>query len=235
MTLANLNTLINFLCDTSDTQFTVANKLILFNNAYERIVGWLINADGTAQFDDTNYSNFPIGTYTMVAGQGVYSFNDKFLQFLDVQVKDSGGNFNIIKPIDQYEFDNSLPLREAFETDGLPVYYDKLSDDSIELFPAPSAGDCTLASGLRIYFKRTASIFSASDWTTGSAVPGFASTFHELLAYMVAVIYCQKLKKDRVALYEKEIDEMKKELIANYSAREKDKKHVMTMEPINFR
>jgi hypothetical protein len=234
MTLANLNTLINYLCDTSDTQFTAANKLILFNSSYERVAGWLINADGTAQFDDTNYSNFPVGTYTMVAGQGKYSFNDKFLQFQDAQVKDAGGSFNIIKPIDQSEF-GDIPLREAFKTDGLPIYYDKLSDDTIELFPAPSAGACTLISGLRIYFKRTASIFSSSDWSTGTSVPGFASPYHEILAYMVAVVYCQKHKKDRVPLYEKRIDSIKKELIDAYSAREKDKRHVMTMEGINFR
>jgi hypothetical protein len=52
---------------------------------------------------------------------------------------------------------------------------------------------------------------------------------------MVAVIYCEKLKKDRVGLYEKRVDEMKKELIELYSSREKDKRHVMTMESINFR
>jgi len=234
MTLANINTLINFLCDTTDTAFTAANKLILFNNAYERVVGWLINADGTAQFDDTNYSNFPIGTYTMVAGQGIYSFNDRFLQLMDVQVKDAGGDFNIIKPIDQSEF-GDIPLREAFETDGLPVYYDKLSDDSIELFPAPSADDTTLASGLRLYFKRTADTVSSAEWTSGTIVPGFASPYHEILGYMVAVDYCQKYKKDRVALYEKKIMELKDELILQYSQREKDKRKVMTMNPIMHR
>lgn len=235
MTITNLNLETRFLCDATTTSYAAADLLRRINMAYEQVVGWLINADGTAQFDDTNYSAFPIGTYTMVADQAKYSFNDKFLQIINVQIKDAGGEFNIIKPIDQEEFSNDIPLEEAFETSGLPVYYDKLSDDTIKLYPAPSATDTTLTSGLKIYFKRTADLFTTDDVSTGTKEPGFASPYHHILAYMAAIPYCMKYKKDRVQVYELEIERLKKGLINLYSQRERDKKKVMTIAPINFR
>jgi len=136
---------IDALCDSDTTSYTVAEKTRRVNNSLEQVIGWLINADGAWQWDDTNNTDLPIGTQTLVAAQKTYTFNDKFLQLLEVQVKDVNGNWIILKPIDQREYSDTEPLDEAFETDGLPLYYDKVSDDTIKLYPAPSATSCTLA------------------------------------------------------------------------------------------
>jgi hypothetical protein len=218
---------IDSLCDTSSTSYPINDKTRRVNNALEQVVGWLINADGTWQFDDSNNSDLPIGTQTLVAAQSAYTFNDKFLQLEEVQIEDIDGNWRIIQPIDQKEFSDSNPLSEIYENDGLPVYYDKVSEDTIKLYPAPSATDCTLVNGLKIKFKRTAHLFTAADTT---AVPGFASPFHIILAYMAAISYCMTYKKDRVSLYEKKVMELKDELIKHYSRREKDKRGIMTFE-----
>ncbi len=216
---------IDALCDTTSTSYPINDKTRRVNNALEQVIGWLINADGTWQFDDSNYTDLPIGTQTLVAAQSAYTFNDKFLQLEEVQIKDIDGNWRIIQPIDQKEFSDSNPLSEIYINDGLPEYYDKISEDTIKLYPAPAATDCTLVNGLKIKFKRTAHLFVAGDTT---AVPGFASPYHIILAYMAALSYCMTYKKDRVALYEKKIMELKDELIKHYSRREKDKRGIMT-------
>ena len=224
------------LCDADTTSYSAADMLRRVNNAYEQVVGWLINADGKWQFDDTNYGDFPIGTFTLVDSQGKYSFNDKFLQIIDVQIKDVNGKYNIITPIDQKDFETGFPLREQFSTDGYPFFYDKLSSDTIELLPAPDNGvTVTLDAGLRIYFKRTADIFTSAQVTTGTKIPGFDSTFHVILSYMAAVPYCMSYKKDRVALYQSEVIRLKDEILQQYTKRSKDERNHMTSEFIAHR
>ena len=245
MTIADINSETRSLCDADTTSYIAADLLRRVNNAYEQVVGWLLTADGTWQWDDTNYSDLPIGVQTLVASQSAYTFNDKFLQLLEVQIKDVNGIWQIIKPIDQKEYSDTDPLDEAFKTAGLPEYYDKVSDDTIKLYPAPSATNCTLASGLKIKFKRTADLFTTAQVNTGTKVPGFASPYHSILSYMAAIPYCMIYKKDRVVEYKRVVGSidprspyyggLAKELVELYSQREKDKRKVMTMASIAFR
>lgn len=241
-TIIDINAEARSLADADTTSYPAATLLRRINAAYERVVGWIINVDGTWQFDDSNYSDLPIGTQTLVAAQKAYTFNDKFLQILEVQVKDVNGNWRILKPIDQIEYSNETPLDETFKTDGLPLYYDKVSEDTIKLFPAPDAGvSVTLASGLKIKFKRTADLFLESVPGTpdnASKIPGFISTHHYILSYMAALPYCMSYKKDRVATYERIIGDfdkpmgMKKDILMAYALREKDVRNIMTMAPV---
>jgi hypothetical protein len=121
---------------------------------------------------------------------------------------------------------------------GFPEYYDLFADDSFRLYPAPSATYCTLASGYRVWFKRTSSAFlettpGTPDNTTKT--PGFASPFHIILAYMNAIPYCMSYKKDRVVLYEKKVMDLKTEIINHYSKREKEKRKQITLNSTPFR
>ena len=222
------------LCDADNTSYpldpTVTRR---FNIALERVIAWILEADGTWQWDDTNHSDLPIGTQTLVNSQSQYSFNDKFLEIEEVQIKDEDGNWHILQPIDQKEYSDSEPLSEAFKTDARPVYYDKVADDTIQLFPAPDNGtSVTLSSGLKIKYRRTADLFTTSDT---DQVPGFPSPYHVILSYMAAIPYCMTYKKDRVVMYQNEIERLKQGLIKIYSRREQDKRKVMTMRTRSFR
>lgn len=237
--IADINQEARDLCDANTTSYPAATLLRRINAAYERVIGWIINSDGTWQFDDSNYSDLPIGTQTLVDSQSAYTFNDKFLQILEVQIKDVNGNWKILKPLDQVDYSGETPIDEIFETTGLPIYYDKVSEDTIKLLPAPDNGiSVTLTSGLKIKFKRTADLFTTAQVTTGTKVPGFISTYHYILSYMAALPYCQSYKKDRVATYERIIGDfdkpigMKKGILEAYALREKDVKNIMTMAPI---
>ncbi|HEC65755.1 MAG TPA: hypothetical protein ENI23_10695 [bacterium] len=240
MTIADVEAEARALCDADTTSYSAPDMLRRVNNAYEQVVGWLINADGKWQFDDTNYGDFPIGTFTLVSGQGKYSFNDKFLQIIDVQIKNVNGKYRIIHPIDQKDLQSlnpfTFPLRERFAIDGYPIFYDKISSDTIELLPAPDNGiTVTLDAGLRIYFKRTADLFTSAQVTTGTKVPGFDSTFHVILSYMAAVPFCMSYKKDRVALYQSEVIRLKGEILEQFTKRSKDERNSMTSEFIAHR
>lgn len=235
-TIADINAEARALCDADSTSYTAADLLRRINYAYEQVIGWILDADGTWQWDDTNYTNLPVGTQTLVNAQKAYSFNDKFLEIESVQVKDVNGNWIILKPIEQRQWSDTQPLEEDFETDGLPEYYDKVSDDTIKLYPAPDNGvSVTLASGLKVKFRRTADVYTSAQVTTGTKEPGFASPYHVILSYMAALPYCLNYKKDRVPMIEKRIMELKADLITHYTKRSKDETSQMTMGGINFR
>ena len=242
MTIADINAETRDLCDADTTSYPAAALLRRVNNAYEDVVSWIINSDGVWQFDDVNFTTYPIGTLTLTAGTGRYAFNDRFLQLEEVQIRNSAGDYIILDPIDQKEYSNYWPLTEDFETAGFPQYYDKVADDTIQLFPPPAAASVTLTNGLRIRFKRTADLYTTAQVTTGTKVPGFASPFHVILSWMAARPFCAVYKKDLVPWLNtmigdltKEPSGMKAEIINHYGRRQKDQRKIATMRSIQYR
>ena len=218
--------------DTDLNNYKIADIIRRVNAADEEIVGLLINADGTWRFDDTNYTTLPIGLADLTEGQSSYTFQDQFLSVETVKVKDIYGHWHIIDPRDQSEMD--IPLEDYLLVNDFPQFYVK-EGNTINLYPAPAATVVATGvgnSGLKIEFQRTASVFTTTDTTKQ---PGFATPYHIILAYMAALPYCMTYKKDRVTLIQAKILELKKELIALYSRREKDRRKVMRMKPIRFR
>lgn len=223
---------IDFICDTTDTSYPRIDKTREVNEAGKSLALKIINADGTWQFDDTNYTDLPKGTGTLVASQSSYSFNSDYLDILSVKVLDINNNWKIVKPLDQSDLD--FPIEDLLEEDGLPEYYDKIGD-SIILYPAPSATYTTLTNGLKVEFKREFKPFAAVTTTADDETePGFACE-HDILAYMAALPYCMKYKKELVNVILNTIAEKEKTILRHYGQREKDKRKVMTCKPINFR
>lgn len=219
-----------FLCDTDTTAYPLNDIVREINAAYEEVIGWLIHADGVWQFDDENYSTLNEGTTDLVSGQSDYSIASTFLDIEWVKVKDKNGYWQMLTPIDQSQ--TSHPLEDYLITNGFPCYYDK-QGDSIRLYPAPDNGvSVTLSAGLKVGFQRTASLFTNADTTK---VPGFVSPYHAILSYMAALPYCMKYKKDRIGLYTQKILQLKTDLIAHYSQREKDARKMMSTGSISFR
>lgn len=231
-TITDINLEARALCDANSTSYPDAVLLRRINQAYEYIVGKIISSDGTWQFDDSNYTDLPIGTANLVADQQDYSFDVRFLDIERVEVKQANGIWFEVLPFDKSNI--GFALEEFMKTSGLPVYYDK-QGESILLYPAPSASQTTLTNGLKVHYKRTASIFSTAEVTTGTKTPGFASPWHMILAYKAAIPYCMSYKKDRVALYENEAMKMENEIIKHYSLREKDVRKQITTNQIAFR
>ena len=204
-----------------------ADLLRRINTAYEEVVGMILRLDGLWQFDDTNYTSFPIATTTLVAGQQDYTFNSAHLEIEGVSVLDDTGIWHKLRPIDDQSQIGVDPT-EYRKDDGLPVEYDK-QGSSLVLYPGPASGSVTLASGLKVFFKRTADIFTSAQVTTGTKEPGFASPFHMILAYKAALPYAISYKKDRVPALIDQILRFEKGLKQHYGLREQDRRKQITM------
>lgn len=218
-TLQGLKQDIDFLCGTNDTAYTENDKVRNINRWAYRVVTWIYRASGTWQFDDSNKTDFPIATTTLVASQQDYELPSDLLKIERVEVLDSDGNYRKLKAIDQSQIDQALT--EFKESDGLPQYYD-LVGNSLFLYPAPAAADVTTSAGLKIHFLREIDVFTGSDTTQE---PGFAEPFHRLLSlgaaydWLVANGTQQRLQNVR-----QEIEIMREELAAFYKDRNRDVK-----------
>lgn len=226
MTIADINAEIRTLTDTDSTSLTDAVLLRRVNAAYEEVVGKLIAINQSWAFGDTNYTALPTGLQNIVNSQAEYQFNSGYLDVLRVEVKDINGYWHPLEPIHL----NDIPVGQAdwHSVDGIPTYYEK-REDFLILYPAPDTTKVTATSGLKVFFQRTADVFTSAQVSTGTKVPGFASPFHILLAYKAALPYCLSYKKDRVPMVQAEVMRLEKELINFYSGRARDERHVMTM------
>lgn len=228
---------IDFLVGTDSTSYPTAQKTRNINQWYYKVVSWILAAESTWEWDDSNYTDFPIGLTTMVASQEDYTLPMAVstgtcggasastsnpattLKLLGVSVKDSGGNWRKLKRVDESEL-RSADLEEVYKTAGMPIYYKELGN-SIKLLPAPTAAATTLSCGLKIYFQRTMDEFTASDTTQQ---PGFAATFHRILSWGGAYDYALAKGLDQAKAFRQEIEQMKSDLQKFYGERNKDEK-----------
>lgn len=226
------------LVDADVTTYPLAKVTRRFNFALEKLVGVAINSDGVYEYDDTNYTDLPVGTGTLVEGQQSYSFASEYLKVKRVKVKDTNLGWALLKQIDQADLQQQgLTIEEYFGLDssgnpykGMPTHYDILGD-SIRLYPAPTSTSVTLSAGLKIEFVRTADLFTTSDTTQE---PGIPSIFHYLLPTWAALKYAQSYKKDRVNDLRYEWETGVKDFIKHFSRRNPDRRDVMTMKKILY-
>lgn len=182
----------------------------LINNGLDETVGRLLGADGRWQYDDTNYSDYPIATTTLVDSQQDYVLDASHLKITGVEVLDSEGNYYPIFPIDEVDLqDSGMATTEFMETAGLPMYYD-IKSNSIFLYPKPSSNDVTTSNGLKVYYQREPSYFAYTDTTKK---PGFASIFHDIPALIACAKYAKansmtEKAREMDAMMERRLSEM---------------------------
>jgi hypothetical protein len=133
------------------------------------------------EFDDSNYTDFPIATTDLVASQQDYPLPSTALSIERVEVMDDNGDYVVLKQIDKTD-DKVYPHLERYSEEGMPREYD-LVGNSLFLFPTPNASDTTLTAGLRLYFSRDIHEFETTDTTEE---PGVPKIFHPSIAYGVA-------------------------------------------------
>lgn len=232
----DINTLIDDLCDSDDTSYPVAKKVLNINISYEELIGKIIDADGTLQYDDTNYTDHPRGKGTLVEGQEDYSFSSEYLQIEAIEILNLNNVYVRIDPLDHQEL-NGLSPQEYFGVDssgnpnkGFPRYFDQ-QGDTLRLFPAPTSTSVTLTNGLRVWHKRKPDLFTTSDTTQE---PGLPSPYHALLAYMAAIPYNEKYHQERVARQQLKINSMTEDLLNHFAHREKSRRKIMSMKSINY-
>lgn len=251
MTIANIQTLARLLTGTNSTSYTAAQLLIANNASYERIVGKILaeTSGGNMKFGDLNYTAFPTYTFTLTNAVGTYDLRDWLtaddsgstsansfpLVILGMEVLDVNG---IWHPLEQITFDDirdtGVAIPEYRKTAGLPVEYE-LRDNQVVIYPAPDNGvSVTLASGLRLYYLRTADIFTTGEVTTGTKEPGFPAPWHDIIAYESAYTYALANGLKTAPSLLNEVQRKEKELLQFIAKRNRDTRSVMTMREVNY-
>jgi len=190
----------------------------MINAWYRRVNSWIWDSTGTWEYDDSNYTDLPIATTTLVVNQQDYEIPSTAQKIDRVEILDSNGDYQLLKPFDKSEIKSSS-MSEFEETAGLPDYYD-LVGRSVLLYPKPAAANVTTTAGLKIYFTRDINEFASTATTTE---PGFVNNFHRLLSLGASYDYCISYEVDKKANFLKgQINEMTEELKRFYGNRHRD-------------
>src|SRR5258708_4090301 len=98
---------IHSLCDSDSTSYPINPMTRRINSALEDFVGKIINVDGTWEYDDTNYTDLPVGTADLVEGQESYTFASEYLKIKRMKVKTLQNKWRTLRQIDQQDFEKS--------------------------------------------------------------------------------------------------------------------------------
>lgn len=204
------------------------------NDGLDRVTSLILQADGRWEFDDTNFSDYPIATTNLVTTPGSeqqdYTFAVTHLKILRVEIKDSTGVWRKLTPISQEDLYNTS-LTSFLSAAGMPEYYDKIAN-SIFLYPKPLATVVTSTAGLKVYFQRPPSYFTTSDTTK---VPGFNALYHKLVALIACRDYALDKSLDGAKGLVERVAQMEQDLQDNYSLRNRDEKLQMRARPKRYR
>lgn len=180
MTIAELNSYVSFRANTNTTEYTAANRLISTNRWYEQIVSIILDSMDGWDWDDSNRTDFPVATSSLVASQQDYAFPSNLLKIKRVEVSYDGQNWFRAQPLDINQvsdpMNSTANVNNIFSTTS--PYYDT-EFNGIKLYPVPTA---TSTSGLKIYYTREPAEFTSTEVTTGTKEPGFAKPFHLMIA-----------------------------------------------------
>jgi len=193
------------------------------NNWYDREVATILAADTRWNWDDSNYTDLPIGTADIVSGQSTYQFDPSWIRVINIQMADATtGAFADMVP-DDAEFDSVVgPEEITIPNDPynpLPITAPGFTvvGGTITLDTAPTTN---IADGLKVYFQRSVKHFAA-DGSTDTMSPGFPIPFHRLLSYGPAYDYCLEFTKPQTDAYKGEIEELEDGLSTFMSERYK--------------
>lgn len=197
-----------------------AFKLVDFtrsaNRYYYRAAVSAWKASSIWDFDDTNKTDFPVATTTLVNNQADYQIPTNALKILRVEVKDSSGEWSRVLPFDETQVGVALP--EFYETAGVPKFYRAVSN-SIILYPAPDTTRVTASAGLQLYFLREVTEFTTASTTTE---PGLPEPFHRILSLGAAYDFCLAKGMDKAPSLKAETEQLMNELTAFFTGRLQD-------------
>ena len=213
---------------TATSPYAIADKTRNINNAYDKVVSLILQADGRWEWDDNNKTDLPIGTTSLVANQQDYEMSAAtFLKILKVEIKDSSGNWKVLSPI-SLDDKTTQSITDYKSTAGTPQEYDKLGN-SIFLYPKPSYAS---SGGLKIFYQRNVTYFSATDTTE---VPGFAEPFHRILSYGAALDYAiANSMQSKINILKPLMTELETGLMKFYSSRGRDEKMTIKLQQENY-
>lgn len=190
----------------------------LINNRYDKYVMILLNSQDSWDFDDINYTDYPLLTANLVANQQDYTFpaSLNILKIKRVEVTYDGSKWYKAEPLDVNELgtasDTTTIANQFFTTQ---PYFDP-ENNGLRLYPIPSAN---VTNGLKIWIYRNVDAFSTADTTQ---VPGFDRAYHQLLSLGASLDYMIQKGQQPAANLANKLELLEKEFIRHYGSKQKD-------------
>lgn len=185
------------------------------NRSYDKLATFIMSVDGRWQFDDTNYTDLPIGSTNLVSGQQDYTLDVEFMDIEKVVILDSAGNKYVLNPFDINDPIAKVYLTNITTSGGIPNWYDKFGG-TLMLYPIPNYNK---TSGLTVYYRRKPSYFAYNDF---AKTPGVPAVFHRYLSLDASLDYAisksMPVKNDLTI----QLAKMEDSLTDWYSKRSKD-------------
>lgn len=213
---------------------TLLKEFTRYNNrALDSISGLILASDTRWQWDDSNYTDLPIGQTDLIDGQQIYVLDTDHIKILSVEAKDASGNFYPLKPIDLQDLKTrGIAPTEFFEENGQPQYYDALGD-TVQVYPAPASANVTLSNGLKVHYQRKGDYFAYTD-TTKEA--GFPSIFDFIITLKGSLMYCLANQMNEKARNIAELIKAEEKNLQEFmSKRDKSDRPRLTVRTINAR
>ena len=165
------------------TQWPTVRVANSCNNWLAYVVSYGLAHDKFFQFDDTNHTKLAEGTSPLTINVTDYSFltdeqGNPITTLLGVSILTSG-KYVPLQPIDRN--DPEIDMSTFGQVSGTPTKYDKIQDNIIRLDAIPPA---TVSAGLKYFFQRAGSEFTASDTTKQ---PGVNPALHR--GFVIASVY----------------------------------------------
>lgn len=198
------------------TDYATADRTRNINEHYRQIWHDIFEAYGGWRWDDTNQTDLPQATDSLVSGTATYALPSAALTIHAIEVKNSNGDWVKLDPAPAEYINRTTAIDEFLSSNGTPAYY-RLLGDTIELFPAPNYAS---TNGLKVYFDRDISAFAATDTTK---VAGFASPYHRVLSIGAALDYAlANGMTDKISILSSMYNEYRVNIRKFYSERWRD-------------
>lgn len=248
MTIGDIAIKARDLLNTNSTDYADANMLIDINIWYQKIANWILEAQDSSDFDDSNNTKYPIFTTPMVALQRDYPITAalRILQEKRLDFTYDGANWYRALPFDDAAESRGLgPVSGATVQDAnIDARYTKMSPrydikyGSIFIYPRALAADVSAGAAINAEFTRSVCPFSllntdtpattgkqyvgAATLAAGTAEPGFDINCHPILAYGISMEYAEKTNAPQLNYIASRLADYKQELKNYYSYKNTD-------------
>lgn len=173
----------------------------------KKVIRWILNSEDGFDFDDSNYTTYPSGTFTGTINRD-YEFDPtlKLLKLKTVGISYDGVNYQKADPIDTSDPDfwqvkASPQVDQMFST--VTPRYDAIAA-GVNIYPKFTQAQVDLGAKVYVEFYRDAKTDFATTGTD-SLEPGFDSAFHEVIYKGASLEYCKLYKPDLVGDLKNEI------------------------------
>lgn len=194
----------------------------------------ILDSQDESDFDDirqTSASGYPIFTVPLTTNRDYFvaqTYN--MLKIKDVSVYYDGVNGYRAKPVDDSELNIAVGTSTSTtQNSTIDANFSRTSPrydlkfNAFWLYPRALAADVTAGGFMVLEWFRGPTEFTLAELTTGTAIPGFDSTFHAMLAYGPAFEYCEAKQLPQASSIYRELQMYEDRLRKQYGSKQLDR------------